>query len=64
MEQYATSFITYLEERKGLRGATLESYARDIKQFIAYLEDRGIKQLDEVTRTSILLYFSTLKERG
>lgn len=64
MEQYATSFITYLEERKGLRGATLESYARDIKQFIAYLEERGTGQLSEVTRTSILLYFSTLKERG
>lgn len=64
MEQYATSFITYLEERKGLRGATLESYARDIKQFLSYLAERGVQSLDEVTRTSVLLYFSMLKERG
>lgn len=64
MEQAVASFITYVEETKDLRGATLESYERDLKQFLAFLEERDIHHLEEVTRTSILLYFSMLKERG
>jgi integrase/recombinase XerD len=64
MEQAAASFITYVEETKDLSGATLESYERDIKQFLVFLEERDIHHLEEVTRTSIMLYFSTLKERG
>ncbi|MGG0822978.1 site-specific tyrosine recombinase XerD [Paenibacillus turicensis] len=64
MEQAVASFITYVEETKDLRGATLESYERDVKQFLAFLQEREIHHLEEVTRTSIMLYFSTLKERG
>lgn len=64
MEQAIASFITYVEETKDLRGATLESYERDVKQFLAFLQERDIHHLEEVTRTSIMLYFSTLKERG
>lgn len=64
MEQAVASFITYVEETKDLRGATLESYERDLKQFLTFLEERDIHHLEEVTRTSILLYFSMLKERG
>lgn len=64
MEQAVASFITYVEETKDLRGATLESYERDVKQFLAFLQERDIHHLEEVTRTSIMLYFSTLKERG
>lgn len=64
MEQVADSFITYVKETKDLSGATLESYERDVKQFLAFLEERDIHHLEEVTRTSIMLYFSTLKERG
>lgn len=64
MEQAVASFITYVEETKDLRGATLESYERDVKQFLDFLQEREIHHLQEVTRTSIMLYFSTLKERG
>lgn len=64
MEQHASSFISYLAEQRGLTGSTLESYSRDLKQFLAYLQDRSTTDLNEVTRTGILLYFSALKSNG
>ncbi|GGH24937.1 site-specific tyrosine recombinase XerD [Paenibacillus segetis] len=64
MEQHVASFITFLEDQKGLSGATLESYSRDLKQYVAYLQEREADSLLDVTRTGILLYFSAMKERG
>lgn len=64
MEQHVASFISFLAEQKGLSGATLESYSRDLKQYVAYLHEREADSLQDVTRTGILLYFSAMKERG
>lgn len=64
MEQYASSFISYLAEQRGLSGSTLESYNRDLRQFVSYLKERNTTDIQEVTRTGVLLYFSTLKNSG
>lgn len=64
MEQIAASFISFAAEHRGLSSATRESYARDLKQYIAYLQERQIYDFREVTRAGILLYFSALKEKG
>lgn len=64
LEQYVASFISHLADQKGLSGATLESYSRDLKQFVAYLDDRETSSFREVTRAGILLYFSAMKEWG
>ncbi|MNZ33382.1 Tyrosine recombinase XerD [compost metagenome] len=64
MEQYASSFISYLARQRGLSESTLESYNRDLRQFLSYLQDRNTTDIHEVTRTGILLYFSTLKNSG
>lgn len=64
MEQYAASFITFLAGHRGISGATQESYARDLKQYISYLRERHIDNFREVTRAGILLYFSSLKEKN
>ncbi len=64
MEQYAASFISYLAGHKDLSSSTLESYSRDIRQFLAYLRDKEAGELHEVTRAGILLYFAALREHG
>ncbi|MNZ80581.1 Tyrosine recombinase XerD [compost metagenome] len=64
MEKYASSFISFLAQQRGLSKSTLESYNRDLRQFMSYLQDRNTTDINEVTRTGILLYFSTLKNSG
>ncbi|MNI39671.1 Tyrosine recombinase XerD [compost metagenome] len=64
MEKYASSFISFLAQQRGLSKSTLESYNRDLRQFMSYLQDRDTTDINEVTRTGILLYFSTLKNSG
>ncbi|MEF2964421.1 site-specific tyrosine recombinase [Paenibacillus sp. M1] len=64
MEKIAASFIAYMSGQKNLSGSTLESYGRDVRQFLAYLRDKGTPELKDVTRAGVLLYFGTLRELG
>lgn len=64
LQQVIASFISQLADRKGLSERTQEAYTRDLQQFAAYLQSRGIDDFNEVTRAGILLYFSALKEKG
>ncbi|RCX23190.1 integrase/recombinase XerD [Fontibacillus phaseoli] len=64
MEPYAASFISYLAGKKDLSGSTLESYKRDVSQFLGYLQGKEIRDLNEVTRAGVLLYFAALREQG
>ncbi|WP_334071651.1 site-specific tyrosine recombinase XerD [Paenibacillus sp. A14] len=64
MEQYAASFISYLARQKALSDSTLDSYRRDVTQFLAYLRGRGTEGLNEVSKAGIMLYFAALRDRG
>lgn len=64
MEQVAASFISFLAGQKDLSDSTLESYSRDVRQFLEYLRERGSAELGEVTRAGVLLYFAALREAG
>lgn len=64
MEVWLNSFILDLTERKGLSEATLSSYRRDLESFLSFLHDRGIKELEQVSRTTLALYFSFMKNQG
>lgn len=64
MEQHASSFISFLTLERALSESTLESYNRDLKQFLTYLKDKNMTDLNEVTRAGILLYFASLEHSG
>lgn len=64
MEQHASSFISFLIQERALSGSTLESYNRDLKQFLTYLKDKNMTDLNDVTRAGILLYFASLEQSG
>ncbi|MCT2195233.1 site-specific tyrosine recombinase XerD [Paenibacillus sp. p3-SID1389] len=64
MERDAASFISFLAGQRGLSEATRESYARDLKQYISYLQSKQISDYRQVTRAGILLYFAYLKDLG
>jgi len=38
MDQLLDSFLTYLTVEKGLSKNTLESYGRDVRKFLIYLD--------------------------
>jgi integrase/recombinase XerD len=64
MEQQLAAFIQELDEHKGLSVATLSSYRRDLEQFLSFLHGREIETFEHVTRTTLALYFSYLKNEG
>lgn len=64
MERDAASFISFLAGQRALSEATRESYARDLKQYISYLQSKQISDYRQVTRAGILLYFAYLKDLG
>jgi len=58
------AFIRYLSVERGRSKNTLESYNRDIQQFMTYLEQHGITRWKDVGKTHVASYLSSLKQLG
>ncbi|WP_341348015.1 site-specific tyrosine recombinase XerD [Paenibacillus sp. FSL H3-0469] len=64
MKSYLQPFMQYLSGDKGLSPSTLESYGRDISQFLEFAEERGLDAAEEIRRTHIMLYLGALRGAG
>lgn len=64
MNQRLLDFIKYLEEVRGLSKNTIDSYSRDLRQFIAYIEEHGLLYFKDVTETTILTYMLFLQNKN
>ena len=64
MKSYLQPFMQYLSGDKGLSPSTLESYGRDISQFLEFTEERGLDAAEEIRRTHIMLYLGALRGAG
>lgn len=64
MKSHLQSFMHYLTEDKGLSSSTLESYGRDISQFLDFAAERGIPSPDEIRRSHLLQYLAALRGAG
>lgn len=64
MEKTLEAFVLEQSERKGLSEATLSSYRRDLKSFFAFMREREIGDFSQVSRATLALYFSGLKNQG
>ncbi|MCC8161390.1 MAG: site-specific tyrosine recombinase XerD [Oscillospiraceae bacterium] len=60
VEEY-TSFMTNVRH-KSLN--TVESYRRDVTQYITYLSDSGIADVSSATKTTVLTYLLSLQKKG
>ena len=58
------SFIRFLTTERGLSRNTLESYERDLLQFVAYLELQGISSWRDTGKMHLAGYLSQLKALG
>ncbi|NOU97632.1 site-specific tyrosine recombinase XerD [Paenibacillus sp. LMG 31456] len=64
MKNELQSFIHFLSDERGLARNTLESYERDIIQYLSFLEEQGIESLTDTKKIQISSYLMHLKQLG
>ncbi len=64
MENVILEYITYLRQVKKMAYNTEISYKRDLLKMSAYLNDKGITELKEITETALSSYVLTLENQG
>ena len=64
MERTVMEFINYLRNTKKTSDNTVVSYQRDLKKFRAYLMEKKIKSLEEVTELDLENYLRYMEENN
>lgn len=64
MKQFVEEFLNYLSIERGLSKNTISSYRTDLVHFMAYLESKGISDIERIKRQDITNYMLSLKDRG
>jgi integrase/recombinase XerD len=64
MDALLDSFLSYLAVEKGLSENTLESYSRDVRKFIRFMEENGPGSAGDIRYSHILDYLSHFKDKG
>lgn len=64
MNYMVNQFAEYLENERQLSLNTLLSYKRDIEQYLSYLEEVNVKNLDKTNKTTILTYIMDMQKKG
>lgn len=64
MEAIVQKFINFLERDKRLSTNTLQSYKRDIEQYISYLGDMKLHNIANTNKTTVIAYLLHLQKKG
>lgn len=57
-------YLSYLRVEKGSSPLTIEAYAADLADYVAFLEEAGVDDVDRVDRDAVIAYEADLTERG
>lgn len=57
-------FVGFLEKDKRLSNNTLQSYKRDIDQYITFLDDINLKAIENSNKTTVIAYLMNLQKKG
>lgn len=57
-------FLEYLKKVRNLSDNTIESYGRDLRQYIEYLESKNIFSFRNTNKTTIISYLLYLQKKG
>ena len=57
-------FTDYIGSVRKLSDNTVESYCRDIKQYIEYIESKNIHSLKNTNKTTVITYLLYLQKNG
>jgi integrase/recombinase XerD len=65
MQQLLTKYFNYLLIERGVAQNTLESYGRDLRRFLLFVQKKkGLTDVDEVTPEVIIEYLVQIKNEG
>ncbi|TYQ18302.1 UNVERIFIED_CONTAM: integrase/recombinase XerD [Acetivibrio alkalicellulosi] len=64
MEELVLKFLNFLEKDKRLSLNTLQSYKRDIEQFITYLKEMKLNTIENTSKTTVIAYLLHLQKKG
>lgn len=64
MKAYLQPFMHYLSRDRGLSQSTLESYGRDISQFLDFVMERGVETTEGIKKSHVTLYLGGLRQAG
>lgn len=64
MEALVQKFISFLERDKRLSMNTLQSYKRDIEQYMTYLLETNMNNISNTTKATIIAYLLHLQKKG
>src|SRR5438270_444827 len=57
-------YLAHLRVERALQPATLESYARDLREYLDWLTRLGKRTLGEATQIDVLQHLASLQQRG
>ncbi len=61
---YVNEYASYMTDIDRKSKNTVESYRRDIIQYITYLNNAGITEVTAATRANVLTYLISLQKNG
>ncbi len=64
LDEALDRYLAHLRVERGLLPATLESYARDLAEYLQGLRAQGLRSLAEVSELQILQHLASLQKRG
>ncbi|HBA83048.1 MAG TPA: site-specific tyrosine recombinase XerD [Verrucomicrobia bacterium] len=64
MQALLDQFLDYISLERGLSENTRQAYHADLKDFMAFLQTKGITSVNAVTRKQILDYMMDARDRG
>lgn len=64
MEELCREYLAHLRVERGSSPLTVEAYATDLRDYRAFLEERGIVRLEDVDRDAVVAYEADLLDRG
>ncbi len=64
MNAYVEEYTSFIANVRHKSMNTVESYRRDVAQYITYLDGKGITDLSGTTKTTVLTYLLSLQKKG
>ena len=64
MVDYIDDFVCFMNTAKKKSDNTIQSYKRDVQKYISYLDNSGITDIQETTKTTVLTYLLSLQKQG